>query len=499
MRGALEVNGATHTLQEILTIKLGVMSRIASFAGKGMMNFQKKTRVAAAVASAFMLATAMAASAAPEVFAVSAFEAQAKTGVSYLDNGTVKIGVDLGLGGAITYLSKSRSDANLVNSHDWGRQIQMSNYSGPIPYEPHGKKPRPMWAELGWNPIQSGDSYGNRSRVLAHTNDGKTMYTRCIPMLWPLDNVPGDCTFETWISLRDDIVTVRCRLNNAREDKTQYYGRDQELPAVYTNGPWYRLVTYKGDRPFTNAPLSDMPVAFPWTRWQATENWSALVDKTGFGLGVISPNNPLTLGGFAGAPGAGGPKDSPTGYIAPLIREILDHNIQYAYSYHLVVGTLAQIRRQAATLTPRPMPPSYRFASDRQHWIYFNAVDTGWPIRGELTVKLESDDPQLVGPDDFWEAAKAPKLYVEAAFKTGENTAQIFWKRLDQHEFSEGRKVTFNVVPDGKFRVYEVNLASSPEYQGAITGLRLDPAGNGKTGNSVRVKSIGFNRPLTLF
>ena len=417
------------------------------------------------------------------------------SGVSYLSNGVIKVGVDLDLGGAITYLSKADNDVNLVNSFDWGRQIQMSHYSGPVPFAPNGKQPKPVWTGLGWNPVQSGDVFGHRARVLAHANDGKTMHTKCIPMQWPLDNEPGECTFETWISLRGNVVNVSARVLNARIDKTQYKGRDQELPAVYTNGPWCRLVTYTGDKPFANDKTSDMPAVFPWTGWQATENWTALVDKNGFGLGVVSPGNPRTIGGFAGKPGAGGPKDSPTGYIAPLFREILDHNIDYRYSYHLIVGTLDEIRAKAITLTPHNALPDYTFTSDRQHWTYANAVDTGWPIRGELNVKTDAANPQILGPDTFWDAAKAPKLYIQAAFQTGENTARIFWKRLDQKAFTRSKMVMFKVVSDDKMRVYEVNLANSPEYKGCITGLRFDPANGGKAGSYVRIKYIGTKKP----
>src|SRR6266446_2894152 len=69
--------------------------------------------------------------------------------MSYLDNGVIRLGVNLELGGAITYLSKSKSHTNLINSYDWGRQIQMSHYSGPVPFAPRGKQPKKEWAGLG--------------------------------------------------------------------------------------------------------------------------------------------------------------------------------------------------------------------------------------------------------------------------------------------------------------------------------------------------------------
>ena len=111
--------------------------------------------------------------------------------MSYLDNGTLKVGVDLDLGGAITYLSPSGRDLNLINSYDWGRQVQMSHYSGPVPFVKDGKEPKKEWAGLGWNPIQSGDCHGKRSKVLEHGNDGKVLHVKCIPMQWPMDDVPA--------------------------------------------------------------------------------------------------------------------------------------------------------------------------------------------------------------------------------------------------------------------------------------------------------------------
>ena len=46
--------------------------------------------------------------------------------MSFIDNGQIRVGVDLSIGGAITHVSDLARGEDLINSHDWGRQIQMS-------------------------------------------------------------------------------------------------------------------------------------------------------------------------------------------------------------------------------------------------------------------------------------------------------------------------------------------------------------------------------------
>jgi len=393
--------------------------------------------------------------------------------LGFLDNGTIRVGVNLNLGGAITYLSKSGSDVNVVNSADWGRQIQMSHYSGPVPFAPSGNKPAKAWEGLGWNPIQSGDAFGNRSKVLAYRNDGKSIYVKCTPMQWPLNNVPGECTFECWLRLDGQAVQVRSRLVNARSDHTQFEGRGQELPAVYTNGPWYRLMTYTGDKPFTNDVLSQRPSVFMWTGLQATENWAALLDDSGFGLGVWHPGVYSFIGGFFGQAGAGGPHDSATGYIAPVFNEVIDWNIVYDYKYTLILGKLDEIRSYVYRHAKRPSPPDYNFARDRQHWIYHGAVDQGWPIHRGLRVSLTAPTAQLVGPDGLWLAADTTKLVTEAAFSGLKSQPILYWKRADDPAFTESKSQRITAVTDGKVHRLEIDLSQNPEYRGTITGIRI--------------------------
>ena len=114
---------------------------------------------------------ALAAGADPD--AINKRKAAHRPRMSYLDNGTIKLGVDLNLGGAITYLAPSGTDDNVVNNWDWGRQIQMSHYAGPAPFRVPGKTPAKAWADFPWNPVQAGDHFGHPSKLLDTTTDGK--------------------------------------------------------------------------------------------------------------------------------------------------------------------------------------------------------------------------------------------------------------------------------------------------------------------------------------
>ncbi|MCC6822125.1 MAG: hypothetical protein IT579_15450 [Verrucomicrobia subdivision 3 bacterium] len=422
---------------------------------------------------------------------------------SYLDNGVVKVGIDLGKGGSITYLSKSGITDNVINNYDLGRQIQQSYYSGPQPYNPSNNA-NPTWANWPWNPIQTGDSYYHPSLVLAHTNTGQSLYVKCRPMQWALNNVPGECTFESWITLNGNVVTVSNRLVNQRTDTTQQFtGRDQELPAVYTIGRLYRLFSYAGDAPFTGRALTNFPIVPPpWQSWRATESWAALVDTNGWGLGVYHPGAVRFLGGFAGPPGSGGPNNDPTGYISPLHTEILDYNIEYTYSYQLILGTLQAIRAWVYAQPYRP-GADFRFCTDRQHWSYLQASDSGWPLNGRVRINLQSSDPTMLSPMCAYEATQVPKLYLRAAHRIAtpsRRIGQLFWETFNDNGFSEARSLRFPIIADQQFRTYELNLAGSNSYSGLITRLRFDPATSGQAGDYADVawissSPIGVNEP----
>ncbi len=123
-------------------------------------------------------------------------------------------------------------------------------------------------------------------------------------------------------------------------------------------------------------------------------------------------------------------------------------------------------------------------------WHYHEANDAGWPIAGELNIRFEKGDPQVISPVFFMRAEEAQTVIIDAAFSTMEAEAQVFWAPVTAPQFAEERSMLFPVFGDGKFRQYRIQLAGSPAYTGGIVQLRLDPANN--SAGTMRLRSVQF-------
>jgi hypothetical protein len=409
--------------------------------------------------------------------------------LSYLDNGVITIGVDDTKGGTITYLIDNSDGRDIVNEWDPGREIQQSYYSGPMDYDPYDNV-HPAWDPWPWNPIGCGDVYYNTSTVEELTNDGDTLYVRSVPKQWALNNVDGECTFEKWITLEDNVAVLRCRLSNSRSDTTFYAARDQELPAVYTNTAFRYLYSYTGDAPFTGDTISYVPNpsgnAPPWASFRISENWAALVDGNDWGLGVYHPGVYRCNGGFCDTPVSA----ADCGHISPVQKEHIDHNVIYEYRVYLIVDDLDGIRNWVYQHHDDPLP-DYDFSSDRQGWYVLNTDDAGFPWPGYWRVNLDAADPCLVGPWGLWDAADAPTIYIHARYDvTSASPARVFFS-----PFGPDDTVTFDIIADGQYHTYAVDLTSNPNYSGMIERIRFDPVANGSPGDVVEIASISAQSP----
>lgn len=281
-------------------------------------------------------------------------------GTIVVENDEVGIEVDLEHGCSISgaWAVGDAQKTNIINTHDLGRYVQVSYYSGPAAFGGTDCTFRGQpWA---WNPIGAGDKNGNAAQIISSSKSGSTVKCSMRPIQWACNNVLCDCTVDLEYHLDGNAVVAKATLNMERTDKTLYGARDQELPAVYTNGPFYRLLGYTGAAPCTDdADLEewtagfDNSLAFPWVPGRLptiTEPVLMLVSESGFGLGVYSSKMDHYIAGFSGSKGSGGTKDGATGYIAPVASKSLAFDEVFEYSFALVIGNVADIRGKACKL-----------------------------------------------------------------------------------------------------------------------------------------------------
>lgn len=276
-----------------------------------------------------------------------------------INNDIITLKVDLSRGGAINYLSHKgkQNGFNLVNIADEGRYIQQSYYAGnSVNRVAEGQSPD--WSPWTWNPIQVGDYARNRAQILDYKQEGNSIYTKCTPMLWDMDNEAADAVMEQWTAIEGNVIEVKNRftINSIPEVYGEVFPRDQELPAVYPISALSNLYSYTGETPFENDDLENLEVVNLssgfWGiydgisgRETITEKWMAFVDYEKFGLGVYTPIADKFIAGMAGEKGRYDTSGS-TSYIAPLKIIAFKEGDVFEYKYYLVVGDLETIRKE---------------------------------------------------------------------------------------------------------------------------------------------------------
>ena len=345
-----------------------------------------------------------------------------------LNNDTLHLKLDLTRGGAINYISKSGSTRSIVNIADEGRYIQQSYYAGKT-LNRIADGQNPAWSPWSWNPIQVGDSYTNRAQILEHSKNGNTLYVKCIPMLWDMNNKPAEAEMEQWTTLTGNVIKVHCKLTCHRTDDIYGEGisNHQELPAVYPISALKNLYSYFGKYPFTGAPLDNPKVVNLssgfWGRYEGdmvSENWMAFVDANKWGMGVYTPICTNFLAGMAGSPGFEA-KDGSTSYIAPVKSEVLNKNSVFEFDYYLVIGNLNQIRSEIYALKGI-QENAWEFTDDLEGW---NADTHGGSVvqsADKLIFTVNAVDPHVYKNVPSWEVKDLRYLWLKIKNETAANS-----------------------------------------------------------------------------
>lgn len=304
----------------------------------------------------------------------------------FLTNAFYKLGIDLGWGGALTYLedldsgvqtvqkdghiyvdsdaaarygTKSVSDhVNLINAHDAGRLVQQSYYG--VVNDPgyvNGVFNDKQWH---YNPVQGGNMFADRSKLVDLRITADTLYIKCRPMDWAKDAASITPSYmEAWYRFDGTLVRTDCRFVDYAG-----YGNvprsTQELPAFYCVEPLNRFVYYGGDDPWNDPDgLAVEPELEFWAGKKATydskENWVAFTGpfEDSFGIGLYAPGRTQFKSGIFKiheTKRTDPSVDDPTCYTAVLDTWVLDSFKPFTYTFFLATGTAQQIRAQFGAL-----------------------------------------------------------------------------------------------------------------------------------------------------
>lgn len=368
-----------------------------------------------------------------------------------------RVGVGLRWGGTIT--EASLNGENFVNAFDAGREVQIAFYDGKDA-ETYRLNPDGSWSTTwGWNPVQGGDWHIHGSPVTAATTSDATLYVRTVPNHWYPENkgggparaVPSDVVFEQWVTpLAETIRGFRVRYRVTHTGSDDHTLGSQELPAVYTNQEYGRFVTYGGDAPFTNGPVSirGLPAIDPTNpsvglgRTPATERWGALVNAAGSGLTVYVPSAyPWTAAGF-NVTGPGGPSGSGTNYFALLTPWDLPASAIREAEYYVFVGDYTQARTEIYRVRSRgvtdALPPYGVLDVPARDAEIRGVVDVaGWVIDNDAVARVDVlVDGRVVGTATYG----AARPDVQTAWPGAPlNTGYVY--RLDTGALAVGRHV----------------------------------------------------------
>ncbi|WP_010277226.1 fibronectin type III domain-containing protein [Paenibacillus senegalensis] len=385
--------------------------------------------------------------------------------LTYLDNGTLKLGVDTTWGGAIVYLSVSGSGTNLINRYDAGRLVQQSYYGAG------------QYVNCGWglNPVQGGDMYNNPSGIIEHYNTGELIYVKSRPLDWCLQNDATACIMENWYRLKDNTVKVTARFSH--NESSMGLIRDQELPAIFTPSSLDRFTRYSGTDPFASGGITTNTPGYPNELHYQSEGWGTHLDAGGIGLGWYTPNVYYSTNYMYVGAGSTGEYGDRTAYSAPLYRFALAPGSVYQYEYYLIIGTAEDVRATAYHYNVRTASSwNFDFAGDREGWSLSSHADGSGPHNGIWSMNPPVGTSFVLVSPPVTIPASRNLVQIRLSNATGATSLTISWQRSGKQELHGGvfsNSVTIPIANDGQFATYTCDMSGVASWTGLIQSIKL--------------------------
>jgi hypothetical protein len=263
---------------------------------------------------------------------------------TYLDNGTLRIGVDRSRGAAIGYLALSKDKRNLLNHQDEGRFIQQSYY---------GDRDGSMWAKKPWsyNPVQGGSYKGEDAKTLEFRSTKNGIHAKVEPLHWATAKRCPEAIMQEWISLDGAIAMIRMRMDYS--GPTQKAKAHQEMPAMFVDFDLPHLVFENAGKLVRHEPVFLEKKGGP-EKINYDGSWLAYVDGKDFGIGICTPGTKEAVAYRFRGNGSTGPNGTACSYVAPVRTLQLEKGTAVDYKFYLTIGTLDEIRARFHKLLKQP-------------------------------------------------------------------------------------------------------------------------------------------------
>jgi hypothetical protein len=397
-------------------------------------------------------------------------------GTAYLDNGIIRVGVDLDWGGAITEIIYKGN--NLVNKHDEGRMIQINLMDGKDKdfYDPLDMSS----SNMGYSPNQAGDKYQHYSSVLKQIITDNFIYTRTQPLEWNPDNkgggktksVASDVYVDQWIYLNGPLVKVKYVLTHIGNDRHEYF--NQLIPYVFVNKDFRRLITYAGNNPWegdgklTEAAPPEFPDAL---NLSPSEGWAALVNDNDFGITVYTTPH-LSL--WAAQRGTAYNCNS----LYPLTVTDIPPGEVIEITADLIIGKFQEARSMIYELHEKETPLTYwefNQNNNRGGWIPWNGMTPFNVSGGTLKTNSTGVDPHMVMSQELGiDSRKYPTIEISMKVEAG-GVGQFFFTTLSDQVYDEKKSKTFIINTGKDFVTYRLDMSTMSTWAGIISQMRFDP------------------------
>lgn len=270
----------------------------------------------------------------------------------FIDDGRIKIGFNMSRGAGIYYISESNSQNNLINNFDTGRLIQQSFYGNEDGSAWPGAGPNGSAKPWAWNPVQGGSYDGQVSRINRWGTARNCFRSSVTPRNWAGKNMIEEVTMEQTVCILPGAV-ARCHFVMKYTGSTHHAPREHEMPAVFVDWSLHQLISYAGNAPWTNQPLSTItpppqhgPINNDYHN-DLTEHWAAWVNDSGLGIGIYFPHTTRITCYKYEVPGNHGASCC---YLAPLVASGLAPGATVEYDVYVAIGNVNAIRETFSSL-----------------------------------------------------------------------------------------------------------------------------------------------------